>query len=291
MHDVGAGGAHQEIDEAGAKRLVGLALDDEEVRRPRHQFPEDVEVAELVRRGQPEQGADHQEDEEVIAVGVLRLGHVVDGIDHHDGGDAGEQKREQARGRVEVAVDRNQKDGRDGEHDRGDVASRCRLPADRPDDEAAHIRQQHDHRPRALEFRHLRGIGHMGDALGRVQERLRPQADQDRDGSERIGDRHREAGFGRERDLPLRRRQADLLDDHDVVVGGHDRRHGADHGESPMALFDRRIENQELGERALEGRQAHHREHAEAEQGRGDRHALPQPVRSSRRDERQRWMR
>ena len=49
VHDVGAAGAHQEVDEAGAQRLRRLFVDDQEVGGPGHQFPEDVEVAELVR--------------------------------------------------------------------------------------------------------------------------------------------------------------------------------------------------------------------------------------------------
>ena len=105
IHQIGARRAHQEVDEAGAQRLGRLFVDDQEVRGPGHQLPEDIEVAELVRRRDADQRAGHQEGEEVVAIGGGGAADVADRIDDHQAADAGEQQREQSRGRVEPAVE------------------------------------------------------------------------------------------------------------------------------------------------------------------------------------------
>jgi hypothetical protein len=78
VHQIGARRAHQEVDEAGAQGLGSLFVDDQEVRGPGHQFPEDVEVAELVRRRHADQRAGHQEGEEVVAIGGRGAADVAD---------------------------------------------------------------------------------------------------------------------------------------------------------------------------------------------------------------------
>ena len=69
VHHIGARRTHQEVHEPGAQRFRGLLMDDQEVGGPGHQLPEDVEIAELVRGGEPDQRAGHQEGEEIITVG------------------------------------------------------------------------------------------------------------------------------------------------------------------------------------------------------------------------------
>ena len=273
IHQIGARRAHQEVDEAGAQGLGSLFVDDQEVRGPGHQLPEDVEVAELVRGRDADQRAGHQEGEEVVAIGGRGAADVADRIDDHQAADAGEQQREQSRGRVEAAVQGDDGDGRDRQQDGGDVAPLRRSAADEVDGEAADIGDEDGRRPRRLELRHAFGAGEAGQARGEQQERRRPQADENRQRRQRPGDGQRRARRRRELDRSSGRLEADLLDDQDVIDRGDDGRQRAGERDQPLALLDRRIEDNELRERALERRQPHHREHAEAKQRRRDRHA------------------
>ena len=248
-------------------------MDDQEVGGPGHQLPEDVEVAEFMRRRDADQRAGHQEGEEVVAIGGRGAADVADRIDDHQAADAGEQQREQSRGRVEAAVEGDDGDGGDRQQDGGDVASPRRSAADEVDGEAAEIGDEDRRRPRRLELRHAFGAGKTGQARGEEQERRRPQADEDRQRRQRPGDGQQRPRRRRELDRQRRRLEADLLDDQDVIDRGDDGRQRAGERDQPLALLDRRIEDNELRERALERRQPHHREHAEAEQRRRDRHA------------------
>ena len=67
--------------------------------------------------------------------------------------------------------------------------------------------------------------------------------------------------------------QANPLHGQHVVDRGDDGRERARDGDQPVSPLDGRIKNDELGERALERRQAHDRKYAETEQRGRERHA------------------
>ena len=147
VHHVGAGGAHHEVNEAGAQGLWCLFVDDQEVGGPGHQLPEDVEVAELMGARQPEHRAGHQEDEKVVAVAVIRVAHVAVGVKHHQEGDAGDDDGEQVRGGVEAGSDDRQHQGGEGQQHSVQIAHHACAEADGVDDEAADVGHEDQHRP------------------------------------------------------------------------------------------------------------------------------------------------
>ncbi len=265
VHHVGTRGAHQEVDEAGAQGFRCLFMDDQEVRGPGHEFPEDVEVAELVGAGEAEHRAGHEEDEEVVAVGVLTVAHVAPGIEHDQKCDAGDHDREEMRGGIQAGIG-------DGQHKRGQsqqhgvqVAHHARVEADDVERKAADVGDEHQQRPGGLELRHPRDVEYAGQCCRFVQEGFGPQAHDD---GERRQQRDRESGSGRrvvQRPLGQRCFEADALDHAQIVEGGDDARQRTDGGQQPLTLFDRGVQDDELAERTLEWRQAHHREHGEAE--------------------------
>ena len=273
LHHIGARRAHQEIDEAGAQRLGGPIVDDQEIRRPGHQLPEQVEIAELVRRGQADQRAGHQEGEEIVAVGRRRAADIAERIDDHQRRDSGEQEPEQSRGRVEACVESHDRDGGDRQQRRRGVARRLGDPPDSIEKEGADIGDEHRRGPRRVELRHAFRAREACEARGEFEQRRRPQAEDDRQRGERPGELHGERRGGRKRDVTVLGLDAHALDDEHIIDGGDDGRDRAGERHRPEPALDRGVEDDELGEGALERRQAHHREHAESEQGRGQRHA------------------
>ena len=273
VHHIGARRAHQEIDEAGAQRLRRLFVNDQEIGRPGHQLPEDIEIAEFVGRREADQRTRHQEGEEIVAVGGRGAADVADRIDDHQRGDAGEQQRKQSGRGIEAAVERDDRDGGERQQNRGRVSRARGNAADQVDQEAADVGGKHGRRPRRLELRHARGSWEPGERGGGEQERRRPQADHDRQRGERIGERGGSARSGRKRDFTRLGLEADALHNQHVIGRGDDGRERPGQRDRPIPPLDRGIEDNELGERSLERRKAHYREDAEPEQRRCKRHA------------------
>ena len=173
-----------------------------------------------------------------------------------------------------LAVEHHDGGGRNREQHRAHIAQACRYPAEEIDRETAKIGHQDGQRPWRFKLGHALRTGKPGKCRGVIHEGRGPEADKNRKRRQRKGKRHGEQRRGGQRYLPLGTLQANPLHDQHVIDRRNDGRERACDGHKPLSPLDGRVQNDELGERALKRRQSHYGKYAETEQRGRDRHAL-----------------